>query len=127
MTYLGPDGEDDEGWFGWLSGGADSDDPLIGREFQVMLTTQERELIYIDVHVDINQLTLLRGEHHLKFTTNERIVAICPPTEPAKPTFIILAIRAKVGHVKQSCTPVLIVNPKALGLTIRTGVQDCFT
>ena len=49
VTYLGPDGEDEEGWFGWLWGGGDSDDPLIGREFQVMLTTQERELIYIDV------------------------------------------------------------------------------
>jgi outer membrane protein assembly factor BamC len=49
VTYLGPDGEDGESWFGWLWGGDDSDDPLIGREFQVMLSTQERKLIYIDV------------------------------------------------------------------------------
>ena len=49
VTYLGPDGEDSESWFGWLWGGGDSDDPLIGREFQVMLSTEERKLIYIDV------------------------------------------------------------------------------
>lgn len=49
VTYLGPDGEDKEGWFGWLWGRGDDDDPLIGREFQVMLTTQAQELIYIDV------------------------------------------------------------------------------
>lgn len=49
VTYLGPDGEDEGGWFGWLWGGSDSDDPLIGREFQILLTTQESELIYIDV------------------------------------------------------------------------------
>ncbi len=49
VTYLGPDGEDSESWFGWLWGGGDSDDPLIGREFQVMLSNEERKLIYIDV------------------------------------------------------------------------------
>ena len=49
VTYLGPDGEDSESWFGWHWGGGDSDDPLIGREFQVMLSTEERKLIYIDV------------------------------------------------------------------------------
>ena len=49
VTYRGPDGEDSESWFGWLWGGGDSDDPLIGREFQVMLSTEERKLIYIDV------------------------------------------------------------------------------
>lgn len=49
VTYLGPDGEDEGSWFGWLWGGSDSGDPLVGREFQVMLTTQDRELIYIDV------------------------------------------------------------------------------
>ena len=48
VTYLGPEGEEDGGWFSWL-GGSDSDDPLIGQEFQVQLTTEDTSQVTIHI------------------------------------------------------------------------------
>jgi outer membrane protein assembly factor BamC len=48
VTYLGPEGEEGGGWFSWL-GGSDSDDPLIGQEFQVLLTTENTSQVTIDI------------------------------------------------------------------------------
>ena len=48
VTYLGPEGEEDGGWFSWL-GGSDSDDPLIGQEFQVQLITEETSQVTIHI------------------------------------------------------------------------------
>ncbi len=49
VTYLGPEGDEDGGWFGWLWSDSKSDDPLIGREFLVKLTSEGREQVYISV------------------------------------------------------------------------------
>ena len=46
VTYLGPEGEEDGGWFSWL-GGSDNDDPLIGQEFQVQLTVEDTSQVTI--------------------------------------------------------------------------------
>jgi outer membrane protein assembly factor BamC len=46
VTYLGPEGEEDGGWFSWL-GGSDSDDPLIGQQFQVQLITEDTSQVTI--------------------------------------------------------------------------------
>ncbi|GEM_PF-264465 len=48
VTYLGPEGEDGAGWFGWMFGSED-DDPLIGKEFRVQLTTQTVSQVTINV------------------------------------------------------------------------------
>ena len=48
VTYLGPEGEEDGGWFSWL-GGSDSDDPLIGQEFQVQLNTEDTSQVTIHI------------------------------------------------------------------------------
>ncbi|MEK9934692.1 MAG: outer membrane protein assembly factor BamC, partial [Luminiphilus sp.] len=48
VTYLGPEGEEDGGWFSWL-GGSDSDDPLVGQEFQVQLTTEDTSQVTIHI------------------------------------------------------------------------------
>ena len=48
VTYVGPEGEEGGGWFSWL-GGSDSDDPLIGQEFQVLLTTENTSQVTIDI------------------------------------------------------------------------------
>ena len=48
VTYLGPEGEEGGGWFSWL-GGSDSDDPLIGQEFRVLLTTENTSQVTIDI------------------------------------------------------------------------------
>ena len=48
VTYLGPEGEENGGWFSWL-GGSDSDDPLIGQEFQVQLTTEDTPQVTIHI------------------------------------------------------------------------------
>ena len=42
------EGEEDGGWFSWL-GGSDSDDPLIGQEFQVQLTTEDTSQVTIHI------------------------------------------------------------------------------
>jgi outer membrane protein assembly factor BamC len=46
VTYLGPEGEEDGGWFSWL-GGSDNDDSLIGQEFQVQLTVEDTSQVTI--------------------------------------------------------------------------------
>ena len=48
VTYLGPEGEEDGGWFSWL-GGSDGDDPLIGQEFQVQLTAEDTSQVTIHI------------------------------------------------------------------------------
>jgi outer membrane protein assembly factor BamC len=48
VTYLGPEGEDGAGWFGWMFGSED-DDPLIGKEFRIQLTTQTVSQVTINV------------------------------------------------------------------------------
>jgi outer membrane protein assembly factor BamC len=48
VTYLGPEGEEDGGWFSWL-GGSDSDDPLIGQQFQVQLMTEDTSQVTIHI------------------------------------------------------------------------------
>jgi len=48
VTYLGPEGEEDGGWFSWL-GGSDSDDPLIGQQFQVQLITEDTSQVTIHI------------------------------------------------------------------------------
>ena len=48
VTYLGPEGEEDGGWFSWL-GGSDSDDPLIGQGFQVQLNTEDTSQVTIHI------------------------------------------------------------------------------
>ena len=48
VTYVGPEGEDEGGWFGWLWG-SDVEDPLVGREFQVQVTTQTEAQVIINV------------------------------------------------------------------------------
>ena len=48
VTYLGPDGEEDGGWFSWL-GGSESDDPLIGQQFQVQLITEDTSQVTIQI------------------------------------------------------------------------------
>ena len=48
VTYLGPEGEEDGGWFSWL-GGSDSDDPLVGQQFQVQLITEDTSQVTIHI------------------------------------------------------------------------------
>jgi len=48
VTYMGPEGEDGAGWFGWMFGSED-DDPLIGKEFRIQLTTQTVSQVTINV------------------------------------------------------------------------------
>ena len=48
VTYLGPEGEEEDGWFSWL-GGSDNDDSLIGQEFQVQLTRDDTSQVTIDI------------------------------------------------------------------------------
>ena len=48
VTYLGPEGEDGARWFGWMFGSED-DDPLIGKEFRIQLTTQTVSQVTINV------------------------------------------------------------------------------
>ncbi|MFT6956052.1 MAG: outer membrane protein assembly factor BamC [Halieaceae bacterium] len=44
--FLGPTNDEDEGWFGWLSGGDDSH-PLSGKEFLVTVVSQSEDIIEI--------------------------------------------------------------------------------
>ena len=48
VTYLGLEGDEDSGWFSWL-GGSDSDDPLVGQEFQVQLNTEDSSQVTIHI------------------------------------------------------------------------------
>ena len=48
VTYLGPEGEEDGGWFSWL-GGSENDDPLIGQQFQVQLITEDTSQVTIQI------------------------------------------------------------------------------
>jgi outer membrane protein assembly factor BamC len=48
VTYLGPEGEEDGGWFSWL-GGSNGDDPLVGQEFQVQLTAEDTSQVTIHI------------------------------------------------------------------------------
>ena len=48
VTYVGPDGEDDDGWFSWLWG-SERDDPLVGQEFQVQLAEDVAAQIVISI------------------------------------------------------------------------------
>ena len=48
VTYLGPEGEEAGGWFSWL-GGSDSDDPLVGQQFQVQLITEDTSQVTIHI------------------------------------------------------------------------------
>jgi outer membrane protein assembly factor BamC len=48
VTYVGPEGDDEGGWFGWLWGN-EVEDPLVGREFQVQVTTQTEAQVIINV------------------------------------------------------------------------------
>jgi hypothetical protein len=48
VTYVGSEGDDEGGWFGWLWG-SDVEDPLVGREFQVQVTTQTEAQVIINV------------------------------------------------------------------------------
>ena len=48
VTYLGPEGEEGGGWFSWL-GGSESDDPLIGQQFQVQLIAEDTSQVTIHI------------------------------------------------------------------------------
>ncbi|MBL6902194.1 MAG: outer membrane protein assembly factor BamC [Luminiphilus sp.] len=48
VTYVGPDGEDDDGWFSWLWG-SERDDPLLGQEFQVQLAEDVAAQVVISI------------------------------------------------------------------------------
>lgn len=48
VTYVGPDGEEGRGLFGWLFGG-DSDNPYVGREYQVVLVSGAPNRVTISI------------------------------------------------------------------------------
>ncbi|MEC8158201.1 MAG: outer membrane protein assembly factor BamC [Pseudomonadota bacterium] len=48
VTYLGPEGEENGGWFSWL-GGSKREDPLVGQEFRVQLTAEDTSQVTIHI------------------------------------------------------------------------------
>ena len=70
VTYLGPDGEEGGGWFSWLFG-SDNDNPLIGQEYQIVLSSGDPDRVMISIvdaegnplepSVQQGLLTLLQG------------------------------------------------------------------
>lgn len=51
VTYLGPDGEDGEGWFGWLWGGED-DHPFAGRVYRLNVDTEAEDRVRISLSTE---------------------------------------------------------------------------
>lgn len=70
VTYLGPDGEESGGWFSWLFGG-ESDNPLVGKEYQILLSSTDANRVVISIADGVGNalepsiqqglLTLLQG------------------------------------------------------------------
>ena len=70
VTFVGPEEEDDSGWFDWLWGG-EEDHPLAGHRYQIRLDRVETDAVFITLHGPEGEeadrreqqalLTILRG------------------------------------------------------------------